>query len=152
MPTVVVWWSCFFCRPPPLHPKLDLTNLIVHNLFTRNPNLEEQIADQLGIAKKEYHGKPCEGRQCSKLLPCGAFLKELVPPSDHSLVKCLEAIYRVVVGASGQILDPEFENDARAFEETFMGAMRTHNLWMTPREHVLDHHVPEYVRRTGVPL
>ncbi len=57
-----------------------------------------------------------------------------------------------MVGIFGQILDPEFENDTNAFEETFMGAMRTHNLWMTSKEHVLVHHVPEYVRRTGVPL
>ncbi len=33
-----------------------------------------------------------------------------------------------------------------------MEAMRTHNLWMTPKVHVLVHHVPEYVRRTPVPL
>ncbi len=59
---------------------------------------------------------------------------------------------RVVDNVFGQILDPEFENDTSAFEETFMGAMRTHNLWMTPKEHVLVHHVPEYVHRTGVPL
>ncbi len=30
--------------------------------------------------------------------------------------------------------------------------MRTHNLWMTPKVHVLVYHVPEYVRRSGVPL
>ncbi len=33
-----------------------------------------------------------------------------------------------------------------------MGAMRTHNLWITPTVHVLVHHVPEYVPRTGVQL
>ncbi len=33
-----------------------------------------------------------------------------------------------------------------------MGAMRTHNPRMTPKVHVLIHHVPEYVRRTGVQL
>ncbi len=56
------------CPPPPLHPKLGLTNLIGNSLFNRNLNLEEQIADQLGIARKEYHGKSFEGRQRSKLL------------------------------------------------------------------------------------
>ncbi len=76
----------------------------------------------------------------------------MVPPSDHPHVECLEALYRFVVGVFGQILDPEFENDISTFEETFMGAMRTHNLWMTPKVYVLVHHVPEYVRRTGVPL
>ncbi len=45
---------------------------------------------------------------------------------------------------------PGFEKDISTFEEKFMGAMRTHNLWMTPKVHVLIHHVPEYVRRTGV--
>ncbi len=68
------------------------------------------------------------------------------------MVECLEAFYHVVVGVIGQILDPEFENDVSSFEEAFMGAMRTHNLWMTTKVHMLVHHVPEYVRRTGVPL
>ncbi len=54
-----------------------------------------------------------------------------------------------MVGVFGQILDPEFENDLSIFEEKLMGAMRTHNPRMTPKVHVLVHHVPEYVRRTG---
>ncbi len=33
-----------------------------------------------------------------------------------------------------------------------MGAMRTHYPRMTPKVHVVIHHVPEYVRRTGVQL
>ncbi len=74
----------------------------------------------------------------------------MVPSSVHLLVECLEALYRVVFSAFGQILDPEFENDASAFEETFMGAMRTHNSRLTPNVHALVHHAPEYVRRTGV--
>ncbi len=106
--------------PPPLHPKLGLTNLIVNSLFTRNPNIEEQIADQLGIVRKEYHRKSFESRQCSKFLSCSAFLKEVVPPSDHPLFECLEAL---VVGVFDQTLDPEFENDISTFAETFMGAM-----------------------------
>ncbi len=110
-------------HPPPLHPKLGLTNLMVNSLFTRNPNLEEQFADQLGGARKECHGKLLEGRQCSRFLSCSAFLKEVVPSSVHLLVECLEAFHRVAVGDFGQILDPEFENDISTFEEMFMGAM-----------------------------
>ncbi len=127
------------CPPPPFHPKLGLTNLLDNCPFTRNLNLEEQFTDQLGNARKEYHGKSFEGRQCSKLPSCSAFLKEVVPSSVHLLVKCLEALHHVVV-----------ENDISTFEETFMGAMRTHNPRMAPKVHVLVHHVPEYVRRTGV--
>ncbi len=89
------------CPSGPLHPKLGLTTLIVNNLFTRNPNLEEQVAYQLGIVRTEY-----QGRQCSKLLSCSTFLKEVVPSSDHPLVECLEALHRVVVGVFGQIVDP----------------------------------------------
>ncbi len=54
------------CPSLPLHSKLGLTNVIFNSLFARNPNLEEQTADQLGIGRKEYHGKSFEGRQCSK--------------------------------------------------------------------------------------
>ncbi len=45
------------------------------------------------------------------VLSCSAFLKEVVPPSDHLLVEYLETLQRLVVGVFGQILDPEFEND-----------------------------------------
>ncbi len=76
----------------------------------------------------------------------------MVPSSAHPLAECLEALYRVVVGVFGQILGPEFKNDTRKFEETLMGAMRTHNLRITPKVHVLVHHVPKYVRRIGVQL
>ncbi len=129
-----------------------LIYLIGNSLFTRNPNLEEQIADQLGIARKEYHGESFEGRQCSKLLYCSAFLKEVFPPSDPPLVECLEAFHRVVIGVFGQLLDPVFENDIITFEEKFMGAMQTHNPRMTSKAHMLIHHVPEYVRCTGIQL
>ncbi len=79
-----------------------------------------------------------------------AFLKEVVLSSVHLLVKCREVLHRVVVGVFGQILDPGFENDISTFEEKFTGAIRTHNPKMTPKVHVLVHHVPEYVSRSGV--
>ncbi len=85
-----------------------------------------------------------------KLPSCSAFLKELVTLSDHPLVECLKTLYRVVVGVFGQILDTGFENDISTFEEKVMGAMRTYNPWMTPKVHVLGHHVPGSERRTGV--
>ncbi len=129
-----------------------MTNLIVNSFLTLNPNLEEQIANQLGIAGKEYHGKSFEGRQCSKLLSCSASLKEVVPPSDPPLVECLEAFHRVVVGFFGQIVDPEIKDNVSTFEETFLGAMRTQNPRMTPKVQMLIHKVPEYVRRTVAPL
>ncbi len=118
--------ALLICPPLQFHPKLGLTDLIFNSLFTRNPNLEEQIADQLGITRKEYLGKSFVGRKCSKRPSCSAFLKELVPPSDHPLVECLEALYLAVVGVFSQILDPEFENGISTFEETLMGAMRTY--------------------------
>ncbi len=69
----------------------------------------------------------------------------MVPSSVHLLVECLGALRRVVVGVFGQILDTHLST----FEEKFMGAMRTHNPRMTPKVHVLVHHIPEYVRRSG---
>ncbi len=76
----------------------------------------------------------------------------MVPPSDHPLVECLEALHRVVAGVFGETLDPMFENDINTFKEQFMGAMLTHNIRMKPKVYVLVHHVPEYVRRTAAPL
>ncbi len=75
----------------------------------------------------------------------------LVPPSDHSLVKCLKALHFALVDAFGNILHPEFENGMHIFKEKLMEAMQTHNLKMAPTVHMLVHHVPKYVRRTSVP-
>ncbi len=94
------WSVLLLCPPPPLHPKLCLTNIIFNSLFTRNPNLEEQIADLIGIVRKEHHGKSFEGRQCSKLLSCSAFLKKVVPPSVPPLAEFVETLHRVMVGVS----------------------------------------------------
>ncbi len=110
------------------------------------------VTDRLGNARKEYHGKSFEGRQCSRFLSCIAFLKEVVPSSVYWLVECFEVLHHVVIGVFGQILDPGFENDITTFEETSMKAMRTHNPRMAPKVHVLVHYVPGYVRRTGVQL
>ncbi len=87
-----------------------------------------------------------------KLLSCSASLKDVGPPSEPPLVECLEAFHRVVVGVFRQIVDPETEDNASTFEETFMGAMRTQNPRMTPKVHMLIHNVPEYVRRTAAPI
>ncbi len=42
---------------------------------------------------------------------------------------------------------PDFESNIHIFKEN-----KTQNLKVTPKVHVLVHHVPKYVRRTGVPL
>ncbi len=76
----------------------------------------------------------------------------MVPPSDPALVECLEMFHPVVLGAFGQIVDPETKDNVSTFEETFMGAMRTQNPGMTPKVYMLIHSVPEYVRRTGIQL
>ncbi len=73
----------------------------------------------------------------------------MVPPSNPPLVECLLVLRRLAVGVFDQILDLVFENDISTFEQTFMGAMRTHNPRMTPKVHVLVHLPPEYVRRAG---
>ncbi len=78
------------------------------------------------------------------------FSEGKVPSSVHLLVECLEELHFVVVGVFGQIVDPQFENDTSTFEETFMVAMRARYPRMTLKVHMIFHHVPEYVRRTGV--
>ncbi len=70
---------------------------------------------------------------------------------DHRLVDCIEVAILVVASVFGNILDPDFENDANLFKETFMEAMRIHKPRVTPELHVPIRHVPVYVRRTGVP-
>ncbi len=76
----------------------------------------------------------------------------MVPSSDHPLVQCLEALHRALVDVFVNILDPEFDNYTHIFKVNFMEAMQTHNLKVIPKVHVLTYHIPEYVRRNGIPL
>ncbi len=69
--------------------------------------------------------------------------------SLSSAFECLEALYLDLVDVFGDILDPEFENNLRIFKDKCMKAMQTHK---HQKVHVLVHHVPKYMRRTGVPL
>ncbi len=63
----------------------------------------------------------------------------MVPPSDE----CPEALHLALVDVFDNILHPEFENDIHIFWEKLTEAMQTR------KAHVLFHHVPKYVRRTG---
>ncbi len=76
----------------------------------------------------------------------------LVLPTDHPLVECLEALYLYLVDVSGNIEDSEVEKGIDIFKENSMGAKQSLYLRMTPKEHVLVHHVPKYMRRTGLSL
>ncbi len=76
----------------------------------------------------------------------------LVPPSDHPPVECLEALHLALVDVFGIILDSEFGNDVHIFKEKVMEAMQKHTLRMTPKVHVLVHHVPNYACRASVTL
>ncbi len=62
------------------------------------------------------------------------------------------ALHLALVGVFGIILDSEFGNDMHIFKEKFMKAMQKHDLMMTPKVHVLVHHVPNYACRTHVTL
>ncbi len=88
--------------PAPLFSTLTgLSFFFVPHLQSESRN-RNPIADQLFIARPECHGKLFEGRQCSKLLSCSAFLKEVVPPSDHPLVECLEASVFYLLRTAGR--------------------------------------------------
>ncbi len=58
----------------------------------------------------------------------------------------------MVVSVFGKILYPGFENDTSTVMEKFIGAMRTHNLRITTKTHMLVHHITSFVRRTRVQL
>ncbi len=75
----------------------------------------------------------------------------MVPPSGQPLAERLECFHLDFVDVFGNILDPELENDLHIFKQKVMEAIQIHNIRMILKVHVRTHHVPKYVRRTGVP-
>ncbi len=63
--TSIVSAILLICPLPPLHIKLGILNLLIQHFFALDPKLEKVVTTALGIDRKDYHGKPFEGRQCS---------------------------------------------------------------------------------------
>ncbi len=87
--------------------------------------------------------------KCPNLLSCTTLL---IPPTDYQRLSCLWSLGLVVVDVFGSTLDPIAEKYIRIFKETFMEVIRAYDFRITPRAHLLAHHVSEYARLSAVPL
>ncbi len=103
------------CRPPPLHLKLGIVNLLMHYLFSLHPYLEKEVAKTLRIVEKDYHGKSFEGRQCSKLISKCGTQAALIPVESLSIVNCLGLFEKVVEATFGHVLSPTYEEGISQF-------------------------------------
>ncbi len=140
------------CPPPPLHIKLDVVNLLIQRLFALHPNLEKDVTAALGIDRKDYHGKSFEGRQCSKILANCDYLEDHIPPECLPLINCLRSFGKVMVATFGEDLSSNNDDVIKRFGSAFSKVMTSFGIRMTPKVHIVLHHLPYFIRLTNMPL
>ncbi len=131
--------------------RLLVTPLVQH-LFSLHPHLEVTVAEALGILRNDYHGKSFEGRQCSKLLDKCDALAFLIQSECLPIIDCLKAFARVAEAIFGHRLSSNNEEAIEQFGVKFTRLMPQFRISMTTKVHILLHHVPHFIRLTGMPL
>ncbi len=110
------------------------------------------MAEALGILRNDYHGKSFEGRQCSKLLNKCDAQAPLVQSECLPITDCLKAFARVAEATFGHRLSSNNEEAIGQFGVNFTRVMSQFQISMTTKVHILLHHVPHFIRLTGMPL
>ncbi len=113
------------------------------------PHLEKK---PFGIVQRDYHGKSFEGRQCSKLISKCDTLAAVIPVDSPPIVNCLRLFEKVVDATFGHILSSTYEEVMSQFGVSFTAIMLTFHISLTPKIHILLHHVPQFIRMTQMPL
>ncbi len=79
-------------------------------------------------------------------------LAALIPVEPLPIVKCLRLFEKVVEATFGHVLSSNYEEVISQFGVSFTTIMSTFHISMTPKIHVLVHHIPQFIRMTQIPL
>ncbi len=93
-----------------------------------------------------------EGRQCSKLISKCDTLAALMPVESLPIVNCLRLFEKVVEATFGHVLSLTYEEGIFQFGVCFTTIMSTFHISMTPKVHIVLHHIPQFIRMTQMPL
>ncbi len=138
------------------HERYQLSTVLPHqsptplkqHLFALYPNLDKDVTAALGIIRKGYHGKSFEGRQSSKILAYCDYLEVLTPPECLPLINCLRSFGKTMVATFGEELLPNYDEVIKQFGSAFSKVMSKFGIRMTPKHHILLHHLPHLIRFT----
>jgi hypothetical protein len=130
--------------PPELHIMLGVVNKIFDELNTRwGENRAYSWAHDACIVRDQYHGGCLEGPACKKLLQKAEELRNILPRRLRRYASALKEFDLVRLACFGDSLNSDFETRIHQFKATYTGL----GLSVTPKLHVLFHHVPEFCSR-----
>ncbi len=141
----------FICPPPPLYITLGVVNLLIQHLFALHHNLATDVTAALGLDRKDYHGKSFEGRQCSKILAHCDYLEDHTPSECLPLINCLRSVGKVMAATFGEDLSPNNDDVIKRFGSAFSKVMSSFGIRMTPKVHIVLHHLSHFIRLTYAP-
>ncbi len=110
------------------------------------------MAEALGILRKDHHGKSFKGGRGSKLLDKCDALAFLVPSECLPIIDCLKAFARIAEATFGHRLSSNYGEAIGQFGVNFARVMSQFRISMMAKVQILLHHVPHFIRLTGMPL
>jgi len=92
------------------------------------------------------------GNEVNKLLKNLDALADILPPELNAFYDCLKTFQAAMDGTFGFTLDPFYEKMYEEFSVTYMTLSKQFGFSITPKVHIMIRHVPEYIKRTGMPI
>ena len=138
--------------PMPLHIKLGVANDCFRVMETFFPEQMTQFFEDFSFRKGGGPGNDFTGKTISemikeeKLLLLGQYLGE----DGDMFVRYLAAIREMMaVCNQEELMDYSYEEKAEEFRDAFEEIQEAYGLPETIKVHILGHHVPDYLARTG---
>ena len=133
--------------PPPLHLKLGIFNKI-YTTMENHCEIVKEWSRSINCKKTEFHGGHFQGNEINKHLKNLNALENFLPQNMYLFHETLENFKDVIESCFGSDLDPYFE----MVIDKFCINYRKLNIGITPKFHIVEKHLKQYIKMTGNPL
>ena len=145
--------TIFFLPPPVLHLILGPFNDFHRALVKLHPELMQWSRDVF-VTQSRYHSRAFEGNECSKLLDNVGVLETVASEKGCLLaimpfVRTFKAFHKVKKSCFGAELGENFEADIEEFKVSVIELSSDFQVSITPKMHIIFHHVLEWCRENN---
>ena len=138
--------------PPKLHLLFEVVNHIFQKMKSVWPNAEKWPTS-LNMKMSPYHGGMFEGNECRKHLWNMDRLQQLAEAQSafqvFGFIEVLRKFDAVVKSCFGSDLEDDFLDKIQQFQDSYLAIP---NASVTPKIHVVFHHIKDFVNRHMSPL
>ena len=138
--------------PMPLHIKLGVANDCFRVMETFFPEQMTQFFEDFSFRKGGGPGNDFTGKTISEMIKEEklVLLGQSLGEDGDIFIRYLAAIREMMaVCNQEQLTDYSYEEKAEEFRDAFEELQETYGLAETIKVHILGHHVPDYLARTG---